>query len=229
MIFETWRDVLTGSFQNIGIEVLNFLPNLIVGIIIFVLGWVIGTVLDRLVARVVHMLNVDWALRTTGVSEIVEKAGFRSDAGAFVGGLVKWFIIIVFLVATLDVLGLEQVNLFLQEAVLVYLPQVIVAVLILIVGAVLAEVVQRMVIGGARAAGVKTANFLGRVSKWVIWVISILAALFQLGIAAPLVQTLFTGLVIAVSLAVGLAFGLGGQDAAARYIEKVRGDIEHKG
>lgn len=228
MIFQTWRDVLAGSFQDIGIEVLNFLPNLIVGIIIFVLGWVIGAVLGRLVERVVHMLNVDWALRTTGISEVVEKAGFRADAGAFIGGLVKWFIIIVFLVATLDVLGLEQVNLFLQEAVLVYLPQVIVAVLILVVGAVLAEVVQRMVIGGARAAGVKTANFLGRVSKWVIWVIAILAALFQLGIAAPLVQTLFTGLVIALSLAIGLAFGLGGQDAAARYIDRVRGDIEHK-
>ena len=69
----------------------------------------------------------------------------------------------------------------------------------------------------------------GTVAKWAIWVFTILAVLAQLQVATAFVQTLFTGIVIAVSLAVGLAFGLGGQDAAARYIEKVRSEVgNHK-
>ena len=140
----------------------------------------------------------------------------------------KWFLIIVFLVAALDVLGLTQVNIFLQEVVLLYLPQVIVAVLILLVAAVIAEVMQNIVIGTAKAAHMTSAHFLGSVTKWAIWIFAVLAALNQVGVATAFVQTLFTGIVVAVSLAVGLAFGLGGQDAAGRYLEKVRGEIANR-
>ena len=144
------------------------------------------------------------------------------------GGLVKWFVIIIFLVASFDVLGLTQVNIFLQEVVLLYLPQVIVAVLILLVAAVIAEVMQNIVVGAAKAAHLRSASFFGKVTKWSIWVFAILAAINQLGVATAFVQTFFTGVVVAVSLALGLAFGLGGQDAAARYIEEIRGEITER-
>ena len=101
-----------------------------------------------------------------------------------------------------------------------YLPQVIIAVLILLVAAVVAEAAQRVVAGSAAAANLKSANFLGSVSRWAIWVFAILAALDQLGVT-PFIQTLFTGVVVALALAFGLSFGLGGQQAAARYIEKM--------
>ena len=106
-----------------------------------------------------------------------------------------------------------------------YLPKVIVAAIILVVSAVLAEAVKRLVTGSARAAHLPSSAFLGGVSKWAIWIFAILAALYQVGIAGPLVQTFFTGAVAAISLAVGLAFGLGGKDAAARFLEKLRSDI----
>ena len=141
--------------------------------------------------------------------------------------LVKWFIIIVFLVAALDVLNLSQVNSFLQGVVLLYLPNVIVAVLFLIIAAILAEIVKNIVVGSARAAGVTSANLAGAVAKWAIWVFAVIAALTQLGVASALIQTLFTGLVVAISLAFGLAFGLGGKDAAARAIDRVRSEVAH--
>jgi len=105
------------------------------------------------------------------------------------------------------------------------LPQVIVAVLIILVAAVIAETAQNVIVGGARAAGLRSANLLGSVTRWAIWIFAILAALDQLNVAQALVQTLLTGVVVAISLAVGLAFGLGGQEAAARVIEQFRQDV----
>jgi hypothetical protein len=225
MLLQTWADVLTKSFQELWMGIVQFVPNLIVALVIFLIGWVVGAVLGRVIAQIVRSLKVDNALRGAGLDDVFSRAGFDLDSGLFLGTLVKWFVIIVFLVASLDVLGLSQVNVFLQEVVLLYLPQVIVAVLILLVAAVIAEVMQNVVIGGAKAAHMSAAHFLGSVTKWSIWVFAILAALNQLGVASAFVQTLFTGIVIAVSLAVGLSFGLGGQDAASRYVEKLREEI----
>lgn len=225
MILQTWADVLTRSLYDLWLGIVDFVPNLVVALVIFAIGWVIGAVLGRVVAQIVKSLKVDSALRSAGLEDVFSRAGFELNAGRFLGGLVKWFIIIVFLVASLDVLKLTQVNVFLQEVVLFYLPQVIVAVLILLVAAVIAEVMQSVVIGSAKAAGIRSAHFLGSVARWAIWIFAVLAALNQLGVATAFVQTLFTGVVVALSLAVGLSFGLGGQEAAARYIEKMRDEI----
>ena len=105
----------------------------------------------------------------------------------------------------------------------------IAAVLILLVGAVVAQFMQTVVMGAARAAGLDSASLLGAVTRWSIWVFSIMAALSQLSILAVFVQTLFTGIVVAVSLALGLSFGLGGQEAAARFIEKLRKEMGEGG
>ncbi|MBU2330053.1 hypothetical protein KKG57_01145, partial [Patescibacteria group bacterium] len=177
MFLTTWADVLTQSFQNLSYGLVAFIPNLIVAIIIFVIGWLVGAGIGRFVAQAVTSLRVDQALRAAGVERVVERAGFTLNAGAFLGFLVKWFFIIVFLVASLDVLGLTQVTAFLSGVVLGYLPQVIVAVLILLVAAVIAEATQRVVTGAARAANIKSANLLGAITRWSIWIFAILAAL----------------------------------------------------
>lgn len=227
MILQTWADVLTQSFHDLGSGIIHFIPTVLVAIIIFVLGWLVGSALGKIVDQIVKSVKLDQGLKATGLNEAVERAGFTLDSGAFLGKLVQWFFIIVFLMASLEVLGLTQVNVFLQTVVLSYLPQVIVAVLMILVGAVVAEVAKDVVGGAAKAAGVSAAGFAGSIAKWAVWIFTILAALAQLQVATAFVQTLFTGIVIAVSLAIGLAFGLGGQDAAARYIEKIRGEINH--
>jgi hypothetical protein len=228
MLLQTWTEVLQQSFQDLWIGIVEYVPSLIVAAIIFVIGWIIGSVLGRVVNQIVGSLKVDNALRSAGLEDTFNRAGFSINSGAFLGGLVKWFIVIVFLVASLDVLGLNQVNIFLQTVVLLYLPQVIVAVLILLVAAVIAELARNLVSGAAKAAHMMSANFLGSVAKWSIWIFAILAALNQLGVATAFVQTLFTGVIVAISLAFGLSFGLGGQDAAARYLEKLRNEVKEK-
>ena len=224
-VFTTWADVLNQSFQSLFYGLVTFIPNLVVAIIIFIIGWIIGAGLGRIVEQVVNSLRVDQALKQAGVDRLLSRAGFELSAGKFLGRLVEWFFIIVFLVAALDLLHLGTVNLFLKDVVLGYLPQVIVAVLILLVAAVVAQVADGVVAGSAKAAQLHAAGFLGKVARYAIWVFAILTALYQLQIAAAFMQILFTGIVIAFSLAIGLAFGLGGQTAAARYLDHLQKEI----
>lgn len=216
---------MTLSFQNLWVGVINFVPNLVIALVILVLGWLIGALLGRAVAQVIRALKVDEALRRAGLESFLRRGGTNLDAGAFLGALVKWFVVIVFLVAAFDVLGLAQVNLFLQEVVLGYLPRVLAAALVLLVGGVVGDIAGRVVVTAAKTAGVASAHFAGAIAKWAVWVFAILVALSHLGIAAAFSQTLFTGIVIAISLALGLSFGLGGQEAAGRFIEKLRGEM----
>jgi len=180
------------------------------------------------VAQFIRAIKLDNMLKSVGTDTVMERAGFSLDSGKFFGTLVKWFFVVVFLVAALDVIGLSQVNLFLQDVVLGYLPRVIVAALILAVGAIVAHTISGIVAGGARAASVPSAKFAGGVAKWAVWIFAILAALSQLGIAGAFAQTLFTGLVAMLALAGGLAFGLGGKESAARYLESLRKDISDR-
>jgi len=223
-----WSDVLRQSFQDIWTGVANFLPQLIVALLIVIIGWAVGAIIENLVERAARAVKLDNVLKGARVENVVNKAGFQLNSGAFIGGLVKWFVIVIFLIAAFQVLGLTQVNEFLQDVVLKYLPKVIVAALIVLVAAVIAEAMQKVVTGAAAAAGIRSANFAGKIAHWAIWIFGILTALFQLGVAATFIQTLFTGIVVAIAIALGLAFGLGGQDAAARAIEKVRQEITER-
>jgi hypothetical protein len=225
MLLNQWSDVLALSFQNLWVGVVNFVPNLVVALVILVLGWLIGALLGRAVSQVFRSLKVDDALRRAGFENFLRRGGVHLDSGAFLGALVKWFVIIVFLVAAFDVLGLAQVNLFLQEVVLGYLPRVLAAALVLLVGGVVGDIAGRIVVTAAMTAGVRSAHFAGAVAKWAVWVFAILVALSHLGIATAFSQTLFTGVVIAISLALGLSFGLGGQEAASRYLERLRSEM----
>ncbi|MBU6390602.1 hypothetical protein KGQ31_03590 [Patescibacteria group bacterium] len=227
-MIQNWSTVLTSYFQDIWTGFAKFVPNLVVAVVIFLIGWFVANLLGKVVAQIIRSIKVDHALRSVQVDQFVKRAGFNLDSGAFIGGLVEWFIIITFLVASFEVLGLSQVNTFLQQVVLFYLPQVIVAALIILVAAVVAEAAQKIVTGAAAAGGLKSANFAGSIAHWAIWIFGILTALFQLGVAAPFIQTLFTGIVVAIAIALGLSFGLGGQEAASRFIERIRQEIAQR-
>lgn len=227
MLVQTWTEVLALSFRELWGGVLAFVPQLVVALVVFIIGWIIAVALGKVVEQIIKAIKVDMALRSLGVEEAVSRAGMKLDSGAFIGGLVRWFFILVFLFAAIDVLGLTQVTEFLRSVVLTYIPQVIVAALILVAAALLAEVTENVVEGSARAARLPSAGFLGGIAKWAIWIFALLAALYQLGIAGPLVQTLFTAFVAMLALAGGLAFGLGGKDMAARYLERLREDISN--
>lgn len=214
-------ETLEVSFRSLWNDVLQFLPELLLAIIVLIIGWLIGGALKHVVERVFKTLKVNEALDAAGVDKLAQRAGYPLKAGQFVGALVKWFVIIVFFIAALDILNMDQVTVFFRDVVLGYLPKVIVAVLILLVAMVVANVASASVVAGARAAGFSSADMLGSIARYSIIVFAVLAALSQLEIAPELVQTLFMGIVFAASLAFGLAFGLGGKEQAGKYLERI--------
>ncbi|MAZ40499.1 hypothetical protein CL654_00040 [bacterium] len=219
---------LQQSFTDVTGGVVEFVPKLFVALVVFIVGWIFGALIGRFVAQIINALKVDKALERARVDEVVGRAGFQLNTGKFFGKLVEWFIIIIFLIVAFDVLGLPEINVFLRETVLGYLPDVFVAAIILVIAALIADAVGKVVVGSAKAAQLPSAHFLGGVSKWAIWVFAIIAALDRLGIASELLLTLFTGLVYMLAIAGGIAFGWGGKDAAQRFIERLRGDISGK-
>ena len=220
--------MLKASFQELWLGVANFIPSFLVAVVLFLVGWLIAVILGRLVAQIIKAIKLDVALRSAGFDKVVEKGGFNLDSGVFLGDLVKWFFIVVSLVAALDIMGLKAVTGYLSTVVLSYLPNVIIAALILLVSVVIAQAVERVVVSSAKAANITSANALGIISRWAIWIFAFMAALSQLEILNSFIQPLFIGVIAALSLGLGLAFGLGGQHAAARYIEKVREDVSSK-
>lgn len=224
MVLQTWGDVIVASLQQVWATVAVFLPLFIGAVVVLILGWIIAVAVGKVVEQIVRALRLDTILSKLDFEKTLERAGWKLNSGAFVGGLVRWFLIIVFLLASVNILGLTQVSDFLQD-VLLYIPNVIVAAFILIISAVLSEAVEKFVRGSVEAAGYR-GTFVGVVARWAIWLFAFAAALLQLGIATALVQTLVTGLVAALAIAFGLAFGLGGKEVASDFLQKVRSELK---
>ena len=215
--------MLGSSLSALWFDVMQFLPQLLIALLVLVLGWIIGGMLGRVIAKGFTKLKLDEALDKAGVDDLSERAGYAFKPGQFVGSLVKWFVVLVFAVVAFDILGLSQVTVFAREVVLGYLPQVFAAALILFVGVLVAQLAKDLLMGALRGAGSKNVELYGKLTYALVLAFSIMAVLNQLQIAADLVQILFMGIVFALSLGTGLAFGLGGRDAAGKYINSMTG------
>lgn len=215
---------LADSSEAVWGTIVSFLPQLIVALALFILAWLVGGLLGRALGHLVQQLKLDKPLQGAGVNEFFKRAEIDFSAAHFVGGLVKWFVVVIGLVLALNVLGLEQLNAFLTE-VLFFIPDIFVAIVVLMLASVTASVVAKVVRGSAKAAGISTADFLASVAKWAIWIFALLIALVQLRIAPQLINILFVGVVAMFALAGGLAFGLGGKDAAKRLVDSMSRSI----
>ena len=210
------------SLVMLWVEVMRFLPQLAIALLVVLIGWIIGGLLGKVVRKVLQKLQLQSLLEKAGVNELVSRAGYDFHPERFLGALVKWFVVLAFVVVALDILRLQEVTTFMREVVLGYLPQVFVAVLILLAAMVIAGLAKKALAASLRAGGASIkAELLSRLAYYLIIAFGVMAALNQLKIAEELIQTLFMGIVFALALGTGLAFGLGGKDAAGRYIDQV--------
>ena len=227
MFVQTWADVITFTFQNLWTGFVLFLPNFLGALVIFFVGLVVATGIGKVVEKLVDALKLDRLLDQLGLGRLLERADIRLRSGRFLGVLVQWFFIIVTLLAVSDILKLVAFSDFLSQ-VLLYVPNIVIAVLIMLAGVVMAAFLAKLVRASVLAARLHSAHFLGALTKWSVLVFAFLAALSQLGVAGALVNTLIMGFVAMLALAGGLAFGLGGRDVAAAWLERLREEISHK-
>jgi signal transduction histidine kinase len=227
--FENWGDVLLTSLQNLWISFVGFLPEIFGAFVILLIGLTLAGAFGRLAKKLVRYSRIDKLMDKMGVSKEFESMGITFSLSALVGWTVKWFLLIAVLISVLDILHIEQVTWFLQDIAL-YLPNVVAAIIILAIGFVAGNFVHDVVEKGVQASRIpsKAAKTLARIAKWAIIVFALMASLVQLGVAANLIQILFTGLVAMVALAGGLAFGLGGRDSAKKWLEKMDKEMEER-
>jgi len=224
---QTWGEAITASLVGLWQTFMSIVPSLVGALIVFVAGWIIAAALGKVVEKLIKALKVDQALHKIGWGRSLSDLGISTDIASLLGGLVQWFLVLVFLMAATDILQLREVTAFLNSIVL-YIPNVVVSVIILTVVVLVGNFVYNVMKGSTKAAGVMSATMLATISKWAIIVFGILAALLQLGIASSLVSTIFIGIVAMLSLAGGLAFGLGGKEEAAMILRKLREEISER-
>lgn len=227
MLIQTWSEVFLLSLQGLWYGFISAVPSILLAIIIFIVGWIIASTLGSLVTSGVDALKLDRLFRNTGTDQALARAGWRLHIGGAIGWLVKWLIILGFFTASVNLLGLDQVTVFLQQIV-AYIPQVIIAILILVAGTILADFVRKLISGGASIARVRSARALGTIAYYAIWILTIVTALDKLGIFGYFGQILFTGIVFAVALALAIAFGLGAKDVAGRFVGRLAEDFSSR-
>jgi hypothetical protein len=227
MLLQTWTAVFAESLQNVWMGVVAYIPTLVGALLVFIIGLIVSSGFGSLVERLVGALKVDALLMRLGIGMYFERAGLRLNSGRFVGQLVYWFLFVTFLLAASDILGFVALSAFLRD-ILNYIPNVIVAVLIMLAAVIVANFLRGLVKASVLSARLHAAHFLGALTWWSVVVFGLLAALVQLGIATAIINTVITGLVAMVALAGGIAFGLGGKDYAAHLLERLREHTEGK-
>ena len=212
-----WGDAIFLALTNALNSFLAAIPLIVGALVIIVIGWIIAGILARIVTGLLRRAGADRLFAEHGGDVYGEQS--RKIQPSVVGGeLVKWLVRIIFLVAAANVLGLTQVSLLLNE-VLLWIPNLIVAAIILLVAPILARFVRGAIEVGAGQMGFTNARLLGRIAEVAIVAFAVIIAINQIGIAANLVDILFIGVVAALALAFGLAFGLGGREVAAQLTQ----------
>lgn len=222
---EQYPEIVRTSLTTLWSGVAGFAPRLVAALVVFFVGWLVAVALGKLAYHLFRVIRLDSALSRVGFRQAWERSGFRLDSPNFFGELVRWFFVVVFLMAATNILGLDQVSDFLRTVV-VYIPNVIVASFILLIGILVAKFLESTVRASVRAAGLASGNFLGSLTKWAVFVFSFLIALAQLKVADDIIRIVVVGLVAAGSLALGLSLGLGGVKHAEEMIARLRKKIE---
>lgn len=212
---QDWGDAVLVSATTALQNFLGFLPALVGAILILVIGWFVAGLIAGLVERGLKMIGFERAANSTGISSFIQRSGSSWTASAIVAEIIKWFVRLIAIQAAASILGLNQISSIIN-AILLWLPNLVVAIAIIVIGALIAKFVGSLVRGSTAQMGFGDPELLGNIAHYAILAFAVIAAVDQLGIAETVVNTLFIGAVALIVLAGGLAFGLGGQQTAAQ-------------
>lgn len=222
-----WSDAMFTSLAAAMALLFSAIPKILGFAVILIVGWFIASLIERGLASLLRTIRFNQLAEKAGLADFVAKMGMNTDAAGMIGLVVKWFVRLIALVVAFDALGLPAVSDVLRQL-LLWLPNVVVALVVLVIGGLAARALSNVVRGAASEAGLSNADFLAKVATVVVWAFAVVVAVNQLGIATELVNTLFMAIVGALALSIGLAFGLGGRDTAAEIVRKWHAKAQEK-
>jgi hypothetical protein len=212
-----WSDAITNSMAQALSLLLAAIPRIIGFIIVVAIGWFIAALIARAVSALLRSIRFNDMADRSGFAGFVANTGVETDSSGFVAEIAKWFVRLITLVVGFDALGLPAVSDVLRQL-LLWLPNLVVAIAVLIFGGLAANWLAGMVRGATAKADLGNPDLLAAIARVAVWAFAIVIAVNQVGIARDLVNILFMAIVGAVALALGLAFGIGGRDTAAEVV-----------
>jgi len=212
-----WQEAFVDALSDTLTNVLSYIPTILASLIVFLIGIVVAKWARLLTIKLLKTLRLSNLIKKTGAEPFLKKAEIKLKIEEILGGIVKWLIILVFFIATVNLLGLSTVTLVLNS-ILAYIPRIISAILILAIGVLLAGIVEKLVKGAIAQVDVRTARSLAKIASYLVVIFATLAAINELQIAQTLVNTLFIGFVAMLALGFGLAIGLGAKDLVSEIL-----------
>jgi hypothetical protein len=212
-----WGTAMMTSLASAMALFFSAIPKILGFAVIVIVGWVLASLVERGVAAILRAVRFNDLAARSGLADFINKMGTGTDSAGMIGLVVKWFIRLIALVVAFDALGLPAVSDVLRQL-LLWLPNVVVALVVLVIGGLAARALSNVVRGAAAEGGLGNPNFLAKLASVMVWAFAIVVAVNQIGIATALVNTLFMAFVGALALGAGLSFGLGGKDTAAEIV-----------
>jgi mechanosensitive ion channel-like protein len=212
-----WGAALMTSVAAALALLLAGIPKIIGFLVILIIGWLIASALAAAVAALLRAVRFNDLAQRAGLSGFVQNMGVKTDAAGFLANVAKWFVRLIVLVTAFDALGLPAVSQVLQQL-LLWLPNLVVALVVLVIGGLAANALAGLVRGATAESGLGSPGLLATIARVAVWAFAIVIAVNQIGIATALVNTLFMATVGAIALALGLSFGLGGRETAAEIV-----------
>lgn len=223
-----WSSAMMTSLAAALAMFLSAIPKIIGFVVILVVAWLISALVEKGVAAILRAVRFNELATRSGLQDFVNKSGTGTDAAGAIGLIAKWFIRLIGMVVAFDALGLPAVSDVLRDL-LLWLPNVVVALVVLVIGGLAARALANLVRGATAEAGISNSNLLAKIAATMVWAFAIVVAVNQIGIATTLVNTLFMAFVGAIALGLGLAFGLGGRETAGRIVSNWYNTAQEKG
>ncbi len=217
---EVWGVAISDSFNKFLGKVLTFLPNLLAMVTILIIGFLIAWIVKKIIFRFLNAIQFDKVSERWGLAEVLSKGGMTYSPASLVSRFFYWVIVLITLMMGINALDVPATQNFIAHF-FNYLPHLFAAVLILIVGYLIAIFLGQAALIAAVNAQMETARLLGQSVRWFIIILSLTMALYHLGIAEKVIVAAFTIIFGGIVLALALAFGWGGRELAKDFLERL--------
>ncbi len=208
------------SSQQFLNEIALALPKIIGAILILIIGWIIAKLLKRLLLKILKLVKFNFLTEKSGIDKFLHEGGLKVNATDIIGTLFYWFIMLIVIMATLNSLNLTVASTLFNQ-IMMYIPNIIVAIVILIIGIYLARMVSQIIKTSLKSMQDKTSNLISQIAFIAIIILTIFVTIGQLNIAQEIVTSAFQLIFGAICLALALAFGLGGREKASEILNEL--------